>query len=177
MVNSPGTPSSWEDFKSSLISEFIPSEHNRLGRDKLRKHKQTGSVEKYLAEYRNTILLIGDINEGEKLNRFVDGLKYNVKVEIMKTNYNSFEQCARMALNIDSAIWRARRIQAGLFSGQERNNPTPMEIGNVTGGAARAQREERKRYLSRGLVLNATTLDADPGNVLPRESIILLLTQ
>lgn len=104
LVKSPNTPSTWESFKSSLILKLVPADHTRRARDKFRKIKQLGSVEKYLSEFRNVILMIGDINEAEKVDRFVDGLKFNVRVEVLKTNSNSFEECARIALNVDSAI-------------------------------------------------------------------------
>lgn len=49
--------------------------------------------------------MISDINEGKKLDHFVDGLKYNVKVEVLKSSCSSLKECAGIALNIDSAIW------------------------------------------------------------------------
>lgn len=94
--------------------------------------------------------MIVDINEGEKVDRFVDGLKFNVRVEVLKTNCTSFEECARIALNIDSAIWRARRGQVGSYSNSfENSGPTPMEIGNVT-RTLRDLAGQRKIDLSRG---------------------------
>lgn len=49
-VNSPNTPTTWESFKAALIAEFVPTDHCRRARDKLRKLRQTCSVEKYLPE-------------------------------------------------------------------------------------------------------------------------------
>lgn len=86
------------------------------------------------------------------MDRFVDGLKYNVRVEVLKTNCNSFEECARLALNVDSAIWRARRGISGFhYNNNNGNEPTPMEIGNINSGpSTRAQREQRKKDLEKG---------------------------
>lgn len=113
-----------------MVAEFIPADHTRRAGDKLKQLKQIGSVERFVSEYRNLILMIGDMNDGEKVDRFVDGLKYNVRVEVLKTNCNSFEECARVALNIESAIWRARRGNSGnSFVTPIHSGPTPMEIG------------------------------------------------
>lgn len=105
--------------------------------------------------------MVGDINKGEKLDRFVDGLKYIVKMEIMKTNCNSFEECARMALNIDSAIWRARR-PTGFFS-PDNSGTTTMEIGNVTGSrVTNAQCEQRRKDLNNGACFKCHKIGCRP---------------
>lgn len=134
LVNLQSTPTTWDSFKEALLAEFIPVDHTRRARDKLRKLKQTSSVERYLSEYRNITLMINDMSEGEKVDRFVDGLKYKVRVELLKLNCSSFEECARVALNVDSAIWGARRGQFGngtLYDDGQPSRVTPMEIGNV----------------------------------------------
>lgn len=104
MVNNSRIPTSWDEFKTMIIGEFVPADHTQRARDKLRKLRQISSVEKYLSEYRNIVLMISDINEGEKLDRFIDGLRYNVKVEVMKSRCHSFEEVARISLQVDNAI-------------------------------------------------------------------------
>lgn len=73
-----------------MVSEIIPADHTRMARDKLRRLKQLGSVEKYLTECSNVVLIIGDINGIEKMNLFIDGFKIHLKVEVMKSNCISF---------------------------------------------------------------------------------------
>lgn len=98
----------------------------------------------------NVVLMIGDMPEGENVHCFVDGLQYNVRVEIMKSNYNSFENCPRLALNLDSVFWRAlRRNSSFNFNStnapSNRYNPTVMEIGNINGNHfTKRQGEQRK---------------------------------
>lgn len=96
--------------------------------------------------------MISDINYGKKVDRFVDGLKFNVKVEVLKTNCSSFEECARIALNIDSAIWRARRGPSAFQYGNHgKSESTPMEIGKMTSGPPiKARPEQRKIYMEKG---------------------------
>ena len=67
-----------------MIAEFVPSDHVRLARDKLRRLRQTSAVSKYLAEFRNLALTNPDMTDGEKLDKFCVGLKYEVRVEVLK---------------------------------------------------------------------------------------------
>lgn len=152
LVNASNIPSTWDEFRAVLMTEFIPADHKRRARDKLRRLKQTSSVEKYLSEYPNSTLQIGDMNEGEKVDRFVEGLKFNVRVEVLKTNSNSFEECARIALNVDSAIWRAKGGPSIFHHNSfDKRGPTAMEIGNINGvPPSKAQREQRKKDLEDG---------------------------
>lgn len=94
------------------------------------------------------MLMIDDINESEKVDRFINGLKYFVKVEVLKNSVSSFEECAQMALNIDSAIWRARITNSEFNANRptDRDGPTPMEIGNMNSmNYSRAARGHRTR--------------------------------
>eukprot|EP00171_Calliarthron_tuberculosum_P008642 IDg8642t1 len=74
-------PSTWEDFCLALKNEFVPAGHVRQARDKLRRLKQSRSVSRYLSSFRNVILTIPDITEGEKMDKFVDGLKDELRIE------------------------------------------------------------------------------------------------
>lgn len=56
---------------------------------------------------------IGDMDNSEKVDRFVNGLKCHTRVEILKENCNSFEECTCMALNVDITIGRARKRNRG----------------------------------------------------------------
>lgn len=127
-------------------------------------------MECYLAEYRNLILMISDINDGEKLDRFLDLLKDNVRVEVLKKNSTSFEECARLALNVDSAIWRARRSTPGFhYNKNNVSEPTPMEIGNVNSGSMlRVQREQRRNDLDKGTCFKCHKVGCRPWKCRPR---------
>lgn len=156
IVTAGNVPATWEQFKASVNTEFIPLDHVKRSRDRLRRLRQLHSVSKYLSEFRNLILAIPGMSEGEKLDRFIEGLKYPVRVEVLKTHSDSFEECARIALNVDSAIWRAssgsRADGAQGNRGSTSNSmPTPMEVGNTEGSKrSRNQTEQRKRDIERG---------------------------
>lgn len=92
------------------------------------------------------------MSEGEKLDHFVDGLKYNVKIEVMKANCNFFEECSKIALNVDSVIWRAKKgLPDNPSFSSELSKPSPMEVENLARRvSSKAQREQRQKDLSKG---------------------------
>lgn len=87
--------------------------------DKLGTLKQNSLMARYLTKYRNIDLMIGHMNEAEKVDRCVDELKHTFPVIVLKTNCNSFTVCACSALDADSSIWIARREASGF---QHNNN-------------------------------------------------------
>lgn len=75
---------------------------------------------------------IPDIKDGEQLEKFCSGLKFDVRVEVFKYSSASIKLVPRIALRIDSSIWSATAISKdvrGLSCGAS----TPMEMGNVEG--------------------------------------------
>ena len=82
----------------------------------------------YLTEFRNLTLTITGMNEEEKVNRFIQGLKPQVRLEVLKSNARTMNDTSRTALNVESAL-----CNAGMFRFQGYRQypaPTPMEIGN-----------------------------------------------
>ena len=68
------------------------------------------------------------MNEGEKVDRFCQGLKPQIRLEVMKAGAQNMNDASRIALNVDAAL-----SGASMFSNQWRARtyaPTPMEIGN-----------------------------------------------
>jgi Retrotransposon gag protein len=51
-------PGTWEAFIGVLRAEFIPQDHVRRARDKLRKLRQRTFVTAYISEFRNLVLTI-----------------------------------------------------------------------------------------------------------------------
>lgn len=144
------------------MNEFIPKDHEQRARDRLRNLKQSGSVSKYLSEFRNITLSINDMTVGEKIDRFVSGLKREVKLEVLKMRSTTFEDTASIAIQIDSAIWRSgegnsytssQGTSSSSFGAQA--VPDPMEIGNIQRG--RQLTEEQRWQRKKDLQNNACT--------------------
>lgn len=98
-------PSTWSDFKKTVTAEFVPVDHVRRSMDKLRRLKHTGSVSQFLAKFRKVILTSQELSEGEKLDRFCSALKYDIRLEVLKSAVVAFEDAENVALRIDSALW------------------------------------------------------------------------
>lgn len=141
VVQSGQTPSTWEEFRIMVLNEFVPSDHVRRARDKLRRLRQTASVSKYLSEFRNCILTISDISEGELLDRFIQGLKSEVKIEVLKTQAANFEDATKVALRVDSALWSSSHSRSSFATSSSTHDP--MEIGNVQKRTSEEQRRQR----------------------------------
>ena len=131
-VQNGNIPTTWRDFTAWIRAEFVPSDHLHQARDKLRKLKQITSVSRYLDEFRNIVLTIPNMSDGEQLDRFVNGLKMETKIEVLKSSATTLSEAAKTALRIDSVIWGARVHEKSNASGNENeSNPDPMDIGNV----------------------------------------------
>ncbi len=126
-VGSNVVPKSWNDFEAALIQEFVPFDSVQRSRDKLRKIFRRNSVSSYLSEFRNIVSTIPGMSEGEQVDRFCQGLKPNLRLEVMKAGVHSTNEASRIAQNVDSAIFGAGMYHA--YS-KEASGLTPMEIGN-----------------------------------------------
>lgn len=60
IVQANQVPTTCFAFKDALVKEFIPDDHIRRSRDKLRKRSQSTLVSRYLADFRNLLLTILD---------------------------------------------------------------------------------------------------------------------
>lgn len=66
------------------MCEFVPDDNIRRIRDRLRRLRQSSFVSNYLSAARNMILNISDMTDGEKFERFANGLEGYVRLEVMK---------------------------------------------------------------------------------------------
>lgn len=128
-------PVTWANFENMVKNEFIPFDSVQRTRDKMRKLVQRTSVSAYLSEFRNMALMIADMSEGEKLDRFCQGLKPEIRLEVLKAGTNTIDQASRIALSVDSALFGAGMIssskQGQSYSVSGGSGATPMEIGNL----------------------------------------------
>lgn len=90
VVCAGAAPTIWVDFCDALIGEFVLEDHARHARDKLRRLTRTASVSRHLFKFCKVILAVSDMHQGEKVERFLDGLKPAVKLEVLKSYADSF---------------------------------------------------------------------------------------
>ena len=157
MVSSNQVPQTWIEFENAVAKEFVPFDSAQRARDKLRRLTQRYSVAAFLAEFRNTILAIPNMTEDEKVDRFCQGLKPQIRLEVMKAGAQTMNDASRVALNVDAALYGA-----GVFTfAQSRSpqTPVPMDIGNL---------EQHRRYNFRGTCHRCTKEGCRPFICRPR---------
>ena len=138
LVASNTAPNTWEGFEAAIGQEFIPFDSVQRSRNKLRQLTQKTSVSSYLSEFRNIVLTIPNMNEVEKVDRFCQGLKPQIRLEVMKAGAQTMNDASKIALNVDSALFGAGML--GFQQTYSNSHPTPMEIGNM---------EQRKKDLNK----------------------------
>ena len=141
----PESPGTLDTLFAALRVEFIPADHVRRTRDKLNRLRQTRSVAAYLNEFRSIVLKLPQMSEEDKWDKFLNGLKYPIRLEVLKSGAASLDGAATVALNVDSAMFAEQRYQN---RGSFEQGPTPMEIGNME------QRRPESRGWNRGRSMN-----------------------
>jgi hypothetical protein len=104
-------------------------------------------VASYISEFRNIALTIPGITEEEQLDRFCEGLKPEIKLEVLEINVNEMNGAVRVALSVDSALYGIRTdviFRNGFQSADGIGaSPTPIEIGNVQSSRAYPRKQGR----------------------------------
>lgn len=144
LVQANSVPTTWQEFSTALKHEFVSADHVRRARDKLCKLKQVRSVSTYVTDFRNVILTIPDITPREKFDKFTDGLKNDIRVEVLKSNASNFEEAAQIALRVDGAIWSGSQVGRTRPGGHANATPTPMEIAHIEVGRKKKEAQRQK---------------------------------
>lgn len=129
IVTANKVPLTWDEFEAAVRNEFIPFDSTQRSRDKLRKLVQRSSVSSYLSEFRNIALTIPGINEGEMVDRFCQGLKPQIRLEVLKAGVKTMDEATRIALNVDSALFGAGMLAFQGHGIPSTGGAVPMEIG------------------------------------------------
>lgn len=77
--------------------------------DKLRKLPHIRIIFPYLSDFLKFVFTILEMMNEEMLNRFIEDPTNSVCIEILKDQVPNFEDCARVALNIESAVCKVEK--------------------------------------------------------------------
>jgi len=156
IIQSGAPPRKCNELIESIRNEFVPQDSMRRARERLRKLFQKGSVASYINEFRNIVISIPGMNEEEKLDKFCTELKPEVRLKVLKSGPQSLKQAARVALNVDSAIYGLRMFNSGPRTSNVSPSQVqvPMDIGNVEG----------KQYSHRSIVKSKEQREKDIRN-------------
>ncbi len=110
----------WEEFEGAIQNEFILFDGMQRSRDKLRGLFQRTSVSKYLSEFKNIVLMNPEVNQGEQLDCFCQGLKPHTRLEVLMYGARTIDESAMIA-------------QGHPCFGSRSCRPivTPTEVGNM----------------------------------------------
>ncbi|KAG1137250.1 hypothetical protein G6F37_013570 [Rhizopus arrhizus] len=111
----------WEKFKVDLEYTFKPSYSEHAARDRLASVKQTRLVAEYVDEFQDILLDLPRVSDDEALDRFVRGLKDDVRIHVMTKDPRSLEEAMRFAIAYDSAK------QTGMFIPTNRQDQIPND--------------------------------------------------
>jgi len=81
-VSSQQPDLTWDDFKKSMKKNFMPQDPIRLARDKLSTLTHTFDLTSYTSEYRKLIMIIPNMHEDDKIDKYLRGLKPWMRREV-----------------------------------------------------------------------------------------------
>jgi len=122
---------SWTEFQKILAEQFRPINAVKTARDRLANLKQTKSVQEYTALFRSITLEIPDINESEKMDKFIRGLKQNIRNEVETRDPATLADAIKMADRLDAITFQSHQNNDMMarFQPKPRSyGPTPMDL-------------------------------------------------
>ena len=140
--------SNWNTFAEILKKEFEPVNPIRVARRRLDELKQRFSVQQYVKDFRDITQQIPGITSEELLHRFITGLKENIKREVDKSEPVDLEIAIRLAEKVDYYEMKSRvKFENPRV---ERNNATPMELGNLVERRDASKSQKREMLKKQG---------------------------
>ncbi len=121
----------FEAFKQLLVKQFSVVDRERDARDQLFKLKQVRSLRAYSNEFRTLIIQVPDMNEADKVDRYIRGLKdRNVKAQVLLKKPENLESAILVAETLDSVYFS---VNSGIFfkEASQKVTDTAMDLDNV----------------------------------------------
>ncbi|KAF9992898.1 hypothetical protein BGZ80_008368 [Entomortierella chlamydospora] len=125
----------WIHFKTGLTGRFDSPNKKYFARTRLWQLKQRGSVTKYITEFETLRAKIDDINEGEAIQAFLNGLKPKLQEHFAghPIYHQDLSMIKQIAESLDNVQYRNRNMFGAPrpFSYQQRPpipDPMAMEI-------------------------------------------------
>jgi len=91
-----GIHKTWSEFAEFMTKKHTPANHNQTIRSKIKSIVQITSINDYYNEFRILALQATDMNEAEKLNSFINGMKPDIRkyvnMQLPKTLDNAYDK-------------------------------------------------------------------------------------
>ena len=91
------------EFQEELLAAFVPFNQDVRARDALKLLTQTTSVIAYTNAFREAAMLVSNLSPAEMLDRYIDGLKPRVRLELRLRLPSTFAEAASLAVRIDTS--------------------------------------------------------------------------
>lgn len=144
-------PISWMELKVKLQERYRPIAASKIARINLDQIKQFGSVDGYCKAFLNQLQYIHDMSELDKLHRFLQGLRRDIKTEVMREDPSTLHEAMTKAEHSEKFLqhvtYQGQHRSAGRpsfpsssfrgfpssrgFPFSSGSAPVPMELGNV----------------------------------------------
>jgi hypothetical protein len=103
----------WEDLCKAILMRFEPANYQRQLRRQLDTMKQTGSVAQYISEYNSVLSQIDAILEIDKVEKFLKGLREDIRYEVDRANSETLSATIQLAENTERALAWSKAQQDG----------------------------------------------------------------
>lgn len=125
------TTVTWEQVRAALLLYFVRPNHTRRLRDQWADARQIGTVLEYHTYLAQLAMQLGNIDEGEFLDRFIRGLKSNTRTELEFRDPPTITDAVKWADTYDARFYRRKdnkRYYGPLSTQQEDNRGEPMQL-------------------------------------------------
>ncbi|CAI7834188.1 unnamed protein product [Closterium sp. NIES-53] len=116
----------WQQFRADLIERFEPINTTYMARQQIHRHKQYSSVAQYTQQIELLFNRITDLTEGEKIQVYTEGLKMEIRRQVIAANYNSYRDIVRAAERYD-ALTRGQP-ETRRFTPNPQQTPLILEV-------------------------------------------------
>jgi hypothetical protein len=135
-------PATWSDFTGALFKYFRPSNATELARYKLYNLRQDRDLHTYVAAFRQLTLEIQEMHPSDRLYRFVEGLKPDLRKDVKKARPATIEDAIALAEELDLFERTLRntghynqRSNRPFFNGNPNHAGTHHSSGSARGSA------------------------------------------
>ena len=102
----------WKELKQGLMNAFVPTEHTRIVREKLRTIKQKGSVAEYNALFTRLAMQLQDLSFAEASFDYLQGLKPEIRNLVqVKDDISDLETLQNACVKLDMREKRYNNAQ------------------------------------------------------------------
>jgi len=128
-INPDVAINTFQDFGNELLKYFEPVNRELNARKNMNMLKQMGNFSKiseYNKEFTKYLLQIPTMAQAEQIFHYSQGLKNKIRIEIERAQPENLQTAMIIADRIDNIYGTTFE-----FGSSSRNQPTPMEIGNM----------------------------------------------